>query len=67
MTAINMISIYRKYKGRWVAIEDPKAIKPKVIASGKTLRETLAKAQAKGFKMPLMVDVPKEIIPFVGT
>ena len=67
MKAINMINVYRKYKGLWVAIEDPKAIKPKVVASGKTLKEALTKAQKKGYQMPLMSRIPKEIFPMVGS
>lgn len=61
-----MINIYRKYKGQWVAIEDPKAIKPKVVASGKTLEEALTKAQRKGYQMPMMTQIPKKVLPFVG-
>lgn len=67
MKAINMINIYRKYKGLWVAINDPKTINPKVVASGKTLEEALTKAQKKGYKMPLMTHIPKEILPMVGS
>lgn len=67
MKAINMVNIYRKYKGQWVAIEDPKALKPKVVASGKTLHEALTKAQKKGVKMPLMTQIPKEVLPIVGS
>lgn len=66
MKAIDMISIYRKYKGLWVAIEDPKAIKPKVVASGKTLQETLNKAKKKGFDMPAVTQIPRKILPIVG-
>lgn len=64
MKAINMKAIYRKYKGRWVALES--ATKIRVVASGKNLREVLGKAEQKGFEMPLMIQVPKEILPIVG-
>lgn len=64
MKAINMKAIYRKYKGRWVALES--ATRIKVVASGKNLKEVLEKAEQKGFKMPMMVQVPKEILPIVG-
>ena len=67
MRAIDMTRIYRDYKGKWVAIEDPKAIKPKVVASGKTLEEALTKAQKKGYQMPLMTRIPKVILPIVGS
>lgn len=65
MKAINMINIYRNYKGKWVALKGPTSTT--VVASGKTLHEALIKAQKKGVKMPMMVDVPKEVLPFVGT
>ena len=65
MKAIDMTGIYRNYKGKWVALKSPTDMT--VIASGKTLHEALGKAKEKGFKMPMMVDVPKKILPFVGS
>jgi len=65
MKPIDMTKIYRDYKGKWVALKGPNSIK--VVASGKTLKEALQGAQKMGVKMPLMVDVPKEVLPFVGT
>lgn len=64
MKAIDMTKIYRDYKGKWVALKGPTSTT--VVASGKTLHEALVKAQKKGIKMPLMVDVPKKVFPFVG-
>ncbi|MBI2327138.1 succinyl-CoA synthetase subunit alpha [Candidatus Curtissbacteria bacterium] len=64
MKPIDMTKIYRKYKGKWVAIKSP--TDTTVIASGKTLHEALTKAQKRGVKMPMMVDVPKEVLPIVG-
>ena len=64
MRPINMIKIYSNYKGKWVALES--ATKIKVVASGKNLKEVLGKAEQKGFRMPLMIQVPKEILPIVG-
>lgn len=67
MAAIDMTKIYgnKSYKGKWVAVEDYKT-KPRVVALGKTLKEAMEKAQEKGFKLPLMMQVPKKILPFVG-
>ncbi len=67
MQSIDMTKIYsnRNYKGKWVAVEDYKT-NPTVVASGKTLREAMEKAQQKGFRLPLMMQVPKKILPFVG-
>ena len=64
MKAIDMTKIYRDYKGKWVALKGPTSTT--VVASGKTLHEALVKAQKKGVKMPMMVDVPKKVLPFVG-
>lgn len=62
-----MTKIYgnRTYKGNWVAVEDYET-KPKVIAYAKTLKEAMARAKEKGFEMPLMMQIPKRIIYFVG-
>lgn len=67
MSTIDMTKIYsnRSYKGKWVAVENYET-NPAVVASGKTLKETMEKAQKKGFKMPLMMQIPKKILPFVG-
>lgn len=65
MKAIDMTKIYRDYKGKWVALKGPTSTT--VVASGKTLHEALVKAQRKGVKMPLMTQIPKEILPIVGS
>lgn len=64
MKAIDMTKIYSNYKGKWVALEGPKSTK--VVASGKTLKEILQKAQKKGVALPLVTQIPKEVLPFVG-
>jgi len=63
MTAINWSSIYKKYKGLWVALKDDEK---SVIASGKTVRDAMDKAQKKGFKQPILVRMPVKILPYVG-
>lgn len=63
MTAINWSSIYKKYKGLWVALRDDEE---SVIAAGKTVRDVMTKAQKKGFKQPLLVHMPVKILPYVG-
>lgn len=65
MKAINMINIYRKYKGEWVAIDNLK--RRKVIAHGKTLKEILDKSKEKGIEAPMVMQIPKEILPIVGS
>ena len=61
---IDWTKIYKKYKGLWVALLDDEKT---VVASGKTAREAWGKAQAKGYKKPIMFRVPTEIIPYIGS
>lgn len=65
MKAINMINIYRKYKGEWVALNS--LTDRKVVAHGQTLKEVLNKAHKKGVKAPIVTEIPKEILPIVGS
>ena len=56
MKAIDMTKIYRKYKGKWVALtSDEKS----VISSGNTAKEVYDKAHKKGFEEPILMQVPK--------
>lgn len=64
MSAIDMKKVYRDYKGKWVALEAPGS--NKVVASAKTLKEAMEKAEKKGYKMPAMMQVPKRLLPIVG-
>jgi len=61
--AIDLTKIFRRYKGLWIAFkEDNKT----VIASGKTVREVMKKAQKKGFEQPILFHVPIKILPYIG-
>lgn len=64
MKAIDMTKVYSNYKGKWVALKGPKSAK--VVASAKTLKEVLQKAQKRGVAMPVVTQIPKEILPIVG-
>ncbi len=63
MTTIDWTSIYKKYKGLWVALQDDEIT---VISSGKTLEEATKKAQGKGFDNPIYMQVPQKLNYFVG-
>ncbi len=65
MQVIDMKKVYRYYRGKWVALKKYES-NPEVIASAKTLKEVLKKAEAKGFNLPLVMQIPKEILPIVG-
>lgn len=64
---IDMTKIYsnKNYKGKWVAVENYKT-KPEVVASGKNLKKVVQEAEQKGFKLPLIMQIPKEVLPIVG-
>lgn len=66
MKATDWTKIYKnkKYRGLWIALTSPN--ENKVIAFGKTLKETLKQAQKKGVTQPLVTQIPQEILPIVG-
>ncbi|MDP3987912.1 MAG: DUF5678 domain-containing protein [Candidatus Levybacteria bacterium] len=63
MKAIDWSSIYKKYKGLWVGLKDDEKT---VIATGKTVKEVMEKAQKKGFKYPILFRMPTKILPYIG-
>lgn len=67
MPVIDMKKIYsnRTYRGRWVALKSFTS-NPEVITYGKTLKEILKKAEQKGFQHPVVMQIPKRILPIVG-
>ena len=65
MKALDMKQVYRDYKGKWVALE--KVNSNKVVASAQTLNDVLKKAKSKGFDLPWVMRIPKEILPIVGS
>ena len=67
MPAIDMKKIYsnKGYRGNWVALKSFTS-NPEVIAYAKTLEDTLKKAGQKGFKHPVVMQIPKQILPIVG-
>lgn len=64
MAVIDWTHIYKNYKGLWVALMDDEVT---VITSGKTAKEVWQKAQKKGFKEPILMNVPQRLTYFVGT
>ena len=61
--AIDWKKIYKKYKGRWVALKSDEIT---VIASGKTAKETLQKARSEGYRDPILTRLPKKLTTYVG-
>jgi len=62
MTPIDLTPVFKKYKGLWVAFNKGEN---KVLASGKTAKEALAKARKKE-KVPILFFVPRNPMPYVG-
>lgn len=55
--------IHKKYRGKWVALTlDEK----EVIASGGSLAQILEKSKRKGLAHPIVMKIPKEVIPLVS-
>lgn len=65
--AIDMTKIYsnQNYRGKWVALKSFTS-NPEVISYNKNLKETLKEAEKKGFEHPVIMQIPKEILPIVG-
>ena len=61
--AIDWTNISIKYKGLWIGLKDDEKT---VVASGKTVKEVMKKAQKKGYPLPILFRVPPKIIPYVG-
>jgi hypothetical protein len=62
--AIDWTQIFKKYKGRWVALKDDEKT---VVGSGDSAVEALEDANKKGYKKPILFKVPIEVIPYVGS
>lgn len=61
--AIDWTRIYKKYKGKWIALrEDEKT----VITYGETVKDVMEKSQRKGVKLPILFRVPSTAIAYVG-
>ena len=63
MQAIDWSQIYKKYRGKWVALAQDEQT---VLASGKTAKEAWDKALKKGFQKPILTHMPTRLIPYVG-
>lgn len=61
--AIDWTKIYKKYKGKWIALrEDEKT----VITWGQTVKEVMDKSKKKGFNLPILTRIPETISLIVG-
>ena len=59
----DLTSVYKKYKGKWVAMNDSFT---EVLVSGKTSSFVFQKAKKMGYKVPNIFQVPSNLTAFVG-
>lgn len=64
MQAIDWSGIYKKYKGKWVALAQDEQT---VLASGKTAKEAWDKARKSGYEKPILTKMPLDLITYVGS
>ena len=62
--SLDWSKIYKKYKGKWVALLDDEKT---VVGSGKTLKEALLKAREKGHDSPIMSRMPENLDAYAGS
>lgn len=63
MNPLNWTSLYRKFRGKWVAL---KGDQKTVVGSGPTLKGALEAAQKNGYADPILTRVPNVLRNFVG-
>ena len=61
--AIDWTEICKKYKGLWVGLKEDERT---VVASGKTAKEVMEKAEKSGYPKPILFRVPEKIVPYIG-
>lgn len=59
----DLTPIYKKYRGKWVAMNDQFT---KVVVSGKRSSTVYQKAKKMGYKIPNMFRVPSNLTAFIG-
>ena len=65
MKPISMVPIQRKYPGKWVVFEE-KDLKT-VIAASMDAKKAYGKARKAGVKVPILMKIPQESLPYVGS
>ncbi len=62
--AINWTEIYKKYKGKWIALDKDETT---VVAAAKDAKKAYDEAKKKGLKVPIMFNVPLKLDGHVGS
>lgn len=61
--AIDWTDIYKKYKGRWVALKEDERT---VVGSGRSAKEAYEEALKKGYIKPILTKMPESLVTYVG-
>jgi len=60
---IDWTKLFKKYRGKWVALEDDEVT---VISSGATAKTALSKAKKDGHDNPILFRVPSKVTSLIG-
>lgn len=63
MDSIDWTPMFKKYKGKWVALASDEKT---VVASASTAKLTIILANKKGEKRPILFKVPTKNLTYVG-
>ena len=63
MRIINWTPIFEKYPGKWVALKHDEKT---VVVASKSAKVAFEKARKAGVKVPILMKVPTESLPYVG-
>lgn len=64
MPAKDWTKLYKKYKGKWVALAKDEIT---VLAAHATARRALEKAKEKGYEYPILTRVPEDLKAYAGS
>ncbi len=59
----DLTPIYKKYKGKWVAMDDGFS---KVVVSGLNAKNVYNKAKSMGYDVPNLFKVPSNLNAYIG-
>jgi hypothetical protein len=62
--AIDWTSLFKSYKGKWVALQDDETT---VIVSGVNAQTVKARAAKQGYAKPIMMKIPTKLTPYIGS
>ncbi len=62
--AINWSNLFKKYKGKWLAL---KSDEKTVVGVGTTAKQAFKQAQNKGYSNPILTKMPTKLLPYAGS